>query len=272
MLACLLGLVIGRKKPELFKSVFKKEDKGIFKDGATKKNISIFFGIYAFIFFVLFGVMNDSDKPTPDTTIKQPVKSVQAPVQEKPAQSIIAAQPAENAETAADIEKNKIEEYNANLTKKIEEIKTFKNQDKSTMTSLTAELVIMGSWVGMVKDAKSKNEETSKSFAVSLEKAISQTQIREFPLMRQAYAKMMKEKMWESNMEVSISGTASKVLDLQWYAFANNATIKSTHDTLGSMMRALRFTRVNYKWSEYSKYTYFDLDTSKDSAVESITF
>lgn len=256
--ALIICTIVGYMRPKTFV--------GIFKERTSKKFVSGVFGAITLFFLFLLGSTTDIARQ------QVPPKNVVTQSEGKAPQNIVAAQPVENTKTAADIEKDKTEEYNANLTKKIEEIKTFKNQDKSTMTSLTAELVVIGSWVEMIKEAKSKNEETSRSLGASLEKAASQTQIREFPLMRQAYAKMMKEKMWESNMEVSISGSASKTLELTWSAFAANKNIKSTQDTLDSMLKALRFTKVDYRWYKYDDGTEFTLATPKDSEVVSISF
>lgn len=74
-------ILVGREKPEFFKSIFKNR--------ATKENITMVFGIAAGIFFVLFGVTLDHSKPVENAIINQPAPVVQAPVIQLPQYEIV---------------------------------------------------------------------------------------------------------------------------------------------------------------------------------------
>ncbi|MBI5753672.1 hypothetical protein HZA40_00830 [Candidatus Peregrinibacteria bacterium] len=81
MLISIACLFIGRKKPECFKSIL--------KDKATKKDVTIIFGIIAGVFFVLFGIVTNRNEPVENTAINQHATSTQAPAIQIPQYEIV---------------------------------------------------------------------------------------------------------------------------------------------------------------------------------------
>jgi hypothetical protein len=55
------------------------------------------------------------------------------------------------------------------------------------------------------------------------------------------------------------------------YHFAANRNIKDVHNEIRDMLIQLRFVRANYKWTDYSEYTYFTLESPNDGELVDIT-
>jgi hypothetical protein len=96
---------------------------------------------------------------------------------------------------------------------------------------------------------------TLKTKLVALQKS-------EYPKIRKEYGSIVKNLMWEHNVEVSTSGTT---ITFTAGMFASNAEIKGFHETVHSTLSALRFKQVRYKWfSGDDEYTYYKIDSPSD--------
>lgn len=80
ILVSIACIFIGRKKPELFKKVLGSR--------ATKSGATMMFGISAGVFFVLFGIVSDHNKPLENPAINQPATVTQAPATELPVENV----------------------------------------------------------------------------------------------------------------------------------------------------------------------------------------
>lgn len=107
----------------------------------------------------------------------------------------------------------------------------------------------------------------NKKLAASLKNKIIALQIQEFPKMRKHYADFAAKKLWSDDMEVNANGSGYTKLMLISAKFAANKNKESAQDAIRGVVSALRFKQVAYKWySGESEYTYYPLDTPKDSA------
>jgi len=96
-------------------------------------------------------------------------------------------------------------------------------------------------------------------------------QRKEFPLLRQEFAKLLHKTGWRENIEVKAKGNGNSHLEFTNVMFANNANIddfqkKLLIDTgVLNNIKLFRFKRVAYKWSKYDdEYTYYSYDTPAD--------
>jgi hypothetical protein len=119
-----------------------------------------------------------------------------------------------------------------------------------------------------VKSYKTSSDKKLSRNATALEKKLIAHQKKWFPFLRKKYIKLCKSTLWHNDIDVYASGVGNTVINLEGYYFASNSGISNTHSTLSDMLKQLRFRRANYKFSEYGEYTYYDINSVNDAAVQ----
>lgn len=93
-------------------------------------------------------------------------------------------------------------------------------------------------------------------------------QMRRFPQARKEHSQKLSNELWADNIEVHTKGTANSTIVLKSHIFVNNKNIQNTHIMIKDILQDdFRYDRVEYKWSTYGDYTYFNLDSPKDSFI-----
>jgi len=166
---------------------------------------------------------------------------------------------------------NENEKFKSQLQKEIDSLAKYSTAEyqkyKTDAAQLGLEKGLFSAWAQLINKAESSSDTEIKNLGKTLKEKVILVQVEEFPLMRKAYADIMKAAMWEYDMDVKISGNLNTALTLTSYTFATNKNIKTIHDGIADLLNKLRFVRVNYKWSEYSEYTYLDLPSPKDNEI-----
>jgi len=161
---------------------------------------------------------------------------------------------------------NQIEQLKRELTS-IEEGVNFSTY-RNTVEATQMELVLFAAWAKTINDALSSENEEVKKLGKELEKKVKKIQIKEFPILRKAYAKAVYQKLWEQNIETQVLGNKNKTIQFTGGYFANNSNKMQTQETLQEALRMFRFNRVNYKWYKYDdEYTYYEIDSPNDSEL-----
>jgi hypothetical protein len=165
-----------------------------------------------------------------------------------------------------------VEDFKKQLQREIESIKKYSpdnyKQYKNDTMQLGLELGLFSAWAKMVNQSKVNDNQEIKDLGQELKRGVSQIQIKEFPLMREAYAEYIGKIMWENNIDVETYGDLHENLTLIAGMFANNKNIKDTNLVIKDLLIQLRFDRINYKWiRDAHEYTYFNLESPKDADV-----
>lgn len=152
----------------------------------------------------------------------------------------------------------------------IERIDNFDSEFyRGSKLALELEVSQFSDFASKIESARTFENEELKTLANSLESKLKNLQIKEFPQMRKEYAKYVDEVMWEFDIDVYAKGASNSSIELVGGYFAANKNIKTTQETLSSMLKLLRFDRANYKWYEYaSNYDYYDIDSLADSEID----
>ena len=95
-------------------------------------------------------------------------------------------------------------------------------------------------------------------------KSLSSFQKINFPLARKMYYNNAKEKLWEKNIEVKLSG---RDITFEGYMFADNGTIKATYEEIRKEVEDLRFETVGFRWYEGGGRTYWKLNVKNDGEI-----
>ncbi|MFA5934585.1 MAG: hypothetical protein WC827_01725 [Candidatus Paceibacterota bacterium] len=173
-------------------------------------------------------------------------------------------------EALAKAEKDKADELKIRLQREIDSFnKPFDNSIyRNDITSLTLEVMLFSGWAKWITEGKESNNTEVKNLANQLEQKVSQRQIKEFPLMRKTYAKLIGNLLWEQDISVETLGATNKTIQLTGGIFVANKSKSTIQEQLSKQLRLFRFTTANYKWYEYDEtYTYYDMDSYVDSKV-----
>ena len=138
----------------------------------------------------------------------------------------------------------------------------------TTIEQLTNQLFNFNQWNNYINEGKSSSVDSVKKAATKLEKLLVEFQKKEFPNLRKTYCSIAKEKLWEENVDVKHLGSPYTTIELSGGYFASNKNIKTTQETIGEVVRKLRFKKVNYRWYKGAdEYTYYNLKTPPDSKL-----
>ena len=141
-------------------------------------------------------------------------------------------------------------------------------ENVQTVDGIVIVLALYKAYYITISEGKLSKNQEEKELAKKLERKVSVSQLHNFPKLRARYYELVKNKLWEHDVTVSIHGERNTVLNLTAAYFASNGNIKYTQETLTDMLKSLRFKRINYRWYEgEDDYTYYEIDSPKDSEV-----
>lgn len=117
----------------------------------------------------------------------------------------------------------------------------------------------------LIVSAKQSIDKETKKEALLFEKKLITYQKNWLPKLRKSYTAMVANTLWENDVNVRIAGNSNTAITFIATYFYTNKNIKIIHESVYDMLYDLRFKRVNYKFSEHGAYTYFNIDSPKDS-------
>lgn len=136
---------------------------------------------------------------------------------------------------------------------------------RGSIALMQVELALFESWGRLIKEGEASSDSDVKLIASKLKRKVKSIQQREFPKLRAEYVKIAKQEMWIEDIEVT---SYRSTITFTGGTFAANRNIAEFNETISKTLKSFRFTRVNYKWSEYaSEYSYFTLNKGKDSDI-----
>jgi len=187
---------------------------------------------------------------------------------------------ADSLSNLTDEEKRIANELKAENTKKEEllkqkeqlerEIKSIdegiKFADGNSIEELQMDIIVFASWTKIIKEAEESEETEIKNLGKKLKAKVSRIQIKEFPNLRKQYAKIVANKMWENDIEVSANGTGKKYINFSGGVFAANKNKKDFQTQVQEVLNMFRFKQSRYRWYKgESEYTYYTMYEGKDS-------
>lgn len=176
----------------------------------------------------------------------------------------------EKAEGIITNQAKKEEEYKNRLQKEIDDLIKFDgNTYREKVDSIQLEAVLFSAWAKLINEASNHDNNEIKNLADSFKQKVTQIQVKEFPIMRKTYGNVTAKELWIENGKARVYGSGNKTYEIVSSLFASNKNIAQLQSQIKDTLKLLRFTRVNYKWidSDYSEYTYFDIESPKDSDV-----
>lgn len=152
----------------------------------------------------------------------------------------------------------------------LKEFDKFNSYNTLTMDMLNVrvqKMRSMGKTIFFAEDTSKKDKtllplwKEAKALQINVQK-------KHYPMMRDRLGPLMRDKMWEHNIEVKTIGVGYRRIVLSGGYFASNMNIKNTQESLGTMLSDYRFKRVDYKWyKDASEWTYFDLKNKDDNVL-----
>ncbi len=177
-------------------------------------------------------------------------------------------------EEQAKIEQEKIvqEQTKKDLERINKEISWIKNYDASSwydsVVWIQINVALFNAYASIIEEYSTNQNPEIKTAISNLRNEVTKLQVREFPKLRKAYAKIIWETLWTSNIEVVTKWWDNWTIELVWGKLANNQNKLDVYTTLKEMLVMLRFNRINMKWYEYDDdYTYWDIESKNDNEI-----
>ena len=143
--------------------------------------------------------------------------------------------------------------------------------DGNSIDELQMDIVVFATWAKIIKESEESEETEIKNLGKKLKTKVSRIQVREFPNLRKQYAKIVANKMWENDIEVSANGTGKRYINFSGGVFAANKNKKEFQTQVQEVLNMFRFKQARYRWYKgESEYTYYTMYEGKDS--ELVTF
>lgn len=137
---------------------------------------------------------------------------------------------------------------------------------RGSVDALQLEIVLFGTWADVITKGENSEDPEIKRLARQLKSKIVNLQVREFPKMRQEYAKVVGKLMWEHDVYVNPSGSRNVYLNFVGGLFAANKNIKDFQEQLQDAPALFRFKQTRYRWyKEADEYTYYTTYEGTDS-------
>lgn len=95
-------------------------------------------------------------------------------------------------------------------------------------------------------------------------------QRKQFPILRKEYADKQADELWKNDYEVTTKGAGYTTIVFEHWSFASNGSIDRFNNQIYGTLKDLRFDRVEYRWTKYSSYTYYDLNSPSDDFIEGV--
>jgi len=173
---------------------------------------------------------------------------------------------------AENAKKEELLKQKEQLEREIKSIdKGIKFADGNSIDELQMDIVVFATWAKIIKESEESEESEIKNLGKKLKTKVSRIQIREFPNLRKQYAKIVANKMWENDIEVSANGTGKKYINFSGGVFAANKNKKEFQTQVQEVLNMFRFKQSRYRWYKgESEYTYYTMFEGKDS--EPVTF
>jgi len=185
---------------------------------------------------------------------------------------------AENKRIASEIALKK--EIESKVNSQIEQLKREiasidKGIDFSTyrgrIDALQMEIILFGSWAKLIEENEEFENSEIQRLNKILKSKVANIQVKEFPILRKEYAKVVAAKMWENDIDVYSSGSSNKNLNFSGGVFAANKNKQDFHNQLHEILTMFRFNQARYRWYKGAdEYTYWTMYEGKDS--EPVTF
>lgn len=136
--------------------------------------------------------------------------------------------------------------------------------------ALQMDLVLLGAYSTIIKEGENSDDEKTKKLAKKLKEKVQHLQKTGFPKLRKRYTEIVKNLMWENDIDV-YSSNGGDILNLTGGIFVTNKNIKQIQETIDENMHLFRFKQVRYRWYKGSdEFTYYDISPPKDT--EPVTF
>lgn len=137
---------------------------------------------------------------------------------------------------------------------------------RGSTSALQLEVALFSAWYDFIKRGAVSEDKEIQRLSYELERKVKNLQKTEFPALRKEYGKIAKRELWESDVDVSTSGTGSRYINFTSGIFAANANKKQFFENISSMLNMLRFKQARFKWySGQDDYTYWKIYEGKDS-------
>ena len=137
---------------------------------------------------------------------------------------------------------------------------------RGTVDALQLELILFANWRDLINNGENSDDSEIIELAKQLKPKVVSVQIKEFPKLRKEYGRIVANKMWENDIEVTANGSNFKYINFSGGIFAANKNKQDFQNEVNEVLKMFRFNQSRYRWyKEADEYTYWTIYEGKDS-------
>lgn len=141
---------------------------------------------------------------------------------------------------------------------------------RGTVDALQIEIVLFGTWAKIITKGENSDDIEIQGLAKQLKPKVANIQLREFPVLRKEYVKIVANKMWENDIEVTINGASNNYINFSGSIFSANKNKKDFQKEVNEVLKIFRFNQSRYRWYKGAdEYDYWTIYEGKDSDLVS---
>jgi hypothetical protein len=145
--------------------------------------------------------------------------------------------------------------------------------EDNTVEQLQMRLIVYNLWATMVAKADGSASSETTTLGKELRDNVAKRQRKDFPGLRKRYVEVIASKLWENDIDVTVSGKRNEYINFTAGMFATNKNIKDVQGTLSSILQQFRFKQARYRWYKGDDdYTLFTLESEADDKVTTISW
>lgn len=117
--------------------------------------------------------------------------------------------------------------------------------------------------------AESMAIDSMKRLGSKVKSQLIKYQTKYFPAFRKNYGELAANKLWEHDVDVSVSGTKAEYITFTGAMFAANKNVKEAFERIEEDLKTFRFKQARFRWYKgQSDYQYYTLESLKDSDLD----
>ena len=137
---------------------------------------------------------------------------------------------------------------------------------RNSVVALRGEIVLFSAWAEAIKRAEESDNVEINKLAKKLKEKVVALQVKEFPMLRKEYAKIINKNLWENDIDVYTNGDKNQYINFTGATFAANKNKKDFQNELHKNLKIFRFNQSRYRWHKgQGEYTYWTIYDGKDS-------
>jgi hypothetical protein len=143
------------------------------------------------------------------------------------------------------------------------------SQYRGSLSSIKKEIKLFNKWSKIIEDNQTDSSKEVKKILVKFKNKVISNQVKEFPILRKEFSKVIGSIGLNDDIEVISFGPKNTNIKFIGSYYALKSNISLNHSKISSVLGYLRFKKAEYFWFKYDEdYVTYKIISSKDNEID----